>query len=292
MRLYPPFAVAIIGSALLWIAVEPRLLPGVSLWFNDGNWQPKPTAMIVLAHLAMTNNKHFQGLDVVMWSLVHEARISIIFPFIATAVSRQWILALLAAFIIAEVSRNAATGSSFEMWYNPADTLQFLALFVIGAVMALHATSIRLKLSSLSTVQKTIIWIAALTALVASTSSSSYSILAQGGAASVVALSYADARAERFLSSKLPAWLGKISYSLYLVHLPVLFTLVHVLWGRLPIITILALGVASSLLIADMMYRFVELPSMRIGRILAMSFTKPTYTVESKASPQNAELKA
>ena len=50
---------------------------------------------------------------------------------------------------------------------------------------------------------------------------------------------------EKHFSSALTQWLGKISYSLYLWHLPVLLTFVHVGFGRLPL-GVLLVGAAFS----------------------------------------------
>jgi peptidoglycan/LPS O-acetylase OafA/YrhL len=253
----------------------------MSTWFNDGNWQPRPTIGLVAAHLAMTNDKDFQGLDVVMWSLVHEARISVIFPIIALCVTRSWLFTFLVAAIISEASRRLAAGPMVNLWYSPVDTLQFLILFVCGAAMAQKAAFIRTTISSMSFTQRAVYWIAALAALVSSTSSSSYSIFAEVGAAIVVALSFADTHATKLLSSTLPAWLGKISYSLYLIHLPVLFALVHLLWGRIPLGAILGIAVLSSLILADTMYRFIEVPSITLGRVLSARLTRRIPDLES-----------
>ncbi len=91
----------------------------------------------------------------------------------------------------------------------------------------------------------------------------------------LVAVTFAGAMAWRvrhvpaFLS-----WLGTISYSLYLVHLPIIIVLKHVL-GDLrsaPVHTQIGVGVAFLVLLlpaSRLTYRFVELPLQRVGRRLA-----------------------
>ena len=49
-----------------------------------------PTWSVVLAHLAMTDEQAWQSIDNVMWSLVIELRLSLIFPIIAVAVEQDW----------------------------------------------------------------------------------------------------------------------------------------------------------------------------------------------------------
>ena len=69
-RIYPPFCVAILLSAVLWYMVAPMPMSGVGDWANDLNWQLKPTLSVVLGHLAMPDDEALYSLDNVMWSLV------------------------------------------------------------------------------------------------------------------------------------------------------------------------------------------------------------------------------
>ena len=67
--------------------------------------------------------------------------------------------------------------------------------------------------------------------------------------------------------------LGTMSYSVYLTHFIVLLTLVHLLYGRLPLIAILGLSLAATLVVSAACYRLVELPSMNLGRRLSALFS-------------------
>jgi Predicted acyltransferases len=69
-------------------------------------------------------------------------------------------------------------------------------------------------------------------------------------------------RQERFPSPFL--WLGRISYSLYLMHPLIVVLVVH--WTRRPLA--MAVVVVASLVLADATYRFVELPFQEVGRRL------------------------
>ena len=61
-------------------------------------------------------------------------------------------------------------------------------------------------------------------------------------------------------------FLGTISFSLYLVHVPVLVALQHGLHRRLSSTAIWVLGVLASLLAAWVFYRAVERPAHRLAR--------------------------
>ncbi|WP_051366406.1 acyltransferase family protein [Hamadaea tsunoensis] len=63
-------------------------------------------------------------------------------------------------------------------------------------------------------------------------------------------------------------WLGRISYSVYLLHIVVLqpFDATILGWGPGPRSVLAVLGLAAAtLLLADLSYRFVELPGQRLG---------------------------
>ena len=62
--------------------------------------------------------------------------------------------------------------------------------------------------------------------------------------------------------------LGRISYSFYLLHLPVLLTLATLLWSRLPHLAVFALALLLTLGLADLFFRTVEQPSIALGKRL------------------------
>ena len=80
----------------------------------------------------------------------------------------------------------------------------------------------------------------------------------------------------RFLTSRVIHHLGKISYSLYLVHGTILFVLVHTLLGRIPMVFLLLLYLATTFLVTEIFYRLIERPTMLLGRRL----TTPTELPE------------
>ena len=98
------------------------------------------------------------------------------------------------------------------------------------------------------------------------------------GAGSALILLYllSSALAQRLLSWRPLVHLGRISYSVYLVHMAVLFCLVPVVLSKLPAgwhwenwAIALVLITVTTLLLADLSYRFVEMPTIRLGKWLA-----------------------
>jgi len=92
-----------------------------------------------------------------------------------------------------------------------------------------------------------------------------------------------NSSAQRFLSSKPLLFLGKVSYSLYLIHLVVLLTFSQYLVSILNGIGMeswqsywmnFLLTTTVSLFIANLGFRYVEIPSMRLGASLSQKIVK------------------
>ena len=70
-------------------------------------------------------------------------------------------------------------------------------------------------------------------------------------------------------------FLGQISYSLYLWHYVVLLYCVHLLYGKVSLWAILCLIFILSISVSWLSYRFIEVPSMNLGRRLSNAFRSP-----------------
>jgi peptidoglycan/LPS O-acetylase OafA/YrhL len=75
------------------------------------------------------------------------------------------------------------------------------------------------------------------------------------------------------LSVKPLLWLGRVSYSLYLVHIPVLFALFHGVGNRVSFALLAVAGLLITLTVAQTFHWLVEKPSLQLGRIVGQYFT-------------------
>jgi peptidoglycan/LPS O-acetylase OafA/YrhL len=73
-------------------------------------------------------------------------------------------------------------------------------------------------------------------------------------------------RAQRWLDTPVPEYLGRISYSMYLTHGVVLFSMLILLAGRLPIWILAVIFLATVLVVAHLFCILVEEPALRFGR--------------------------
>lgn len=271
-RIYPPFAFAILVSAMLYAVVQPTPISGLSTWFNEVLWDRPLSVDYIVRNLLMTGIPGDMTLDLVMWSLVHELRISLIFPLLFV-LTHRWPVASLAASLLLSVACTAALAGTeaSSLATSLVDTGRFIFLFVAGIVMAGRVDAIRMAVSRLSPRMVLLLWLMSVALMLAPGPSLShyYNFVWGLGAASLIILTVGSVRADRMLSVAPLVWLGKISYSLYLIHVPLLIAAVHLTYGKLPLWATVAAIIPLSLACAALMYRYVEEPSIRLGRLLA-----------------------
>ncbi len=78
-------------------------------------------------------------------------------------------------------------------------------------------------------------------------------------------------------------FVGKISYSLYLYHIIIMFTLINILYGKLPIGLILLCSLVFSFVVASIMYYTIEKPSITLGKhIIGKMKPKPPKIKSNK----------
>lgn len=264
-RIWLPFAFAILLAAVLWMAVKPTRITGLNEWFNN-IWLLPPTPSLVAGHLLMTDSLPWQSLNPVMWSLVYEMRISILFPLVALMISRKWWVALLVWLAVSVVS--LAFHKSFSGVFTPMSALRYVWLFASGACLALHRGTLRTWYEATPPWGRLILYVATALVVVA-WNERLENVTTPIAALAVVFVCTVDDGIERKLLSPVLLWLGKVSYSLYLIHLPILMATTHLLYERVPMAVILATSLLIILIGSELMYRFVEGPSMTIGRSLS-----------------------
>lgn len=91
------------------------------------------------------------------------------------------------------------------------------------------------------------------------------------GACLVVFLVWHWPGARRFMTSSVMQWLGTRSFSLYLVHLPIVVSVAVALGGKPALGSALVLTVIITFPLTEIFYRLVEKPSHRIARRVGQS---------------------
>ena len=223
-----------------------------------------------------------------LWSLKWEVLFSLLLPayvLIALRWRRFWYVKIGIALLL------AAVGALQHL-----DWLSYLPIFAIGAVLGAERTRIRELTQSWPRVAWFLVAAAGLFLANAEWISREQPIpgveaVVTVGATLIVLLFISCGSAKRLGNTAVAQWLGRVSFSLYLVHLPIILAGVTPLRSvSLPLA--LAVSVAASFVIAELFYRFVEQPShrlsMAVGRAVGHRIRRDA-PADSPAIPPPAE---
>jgi len=274
-RLWPPIIVAVFVSAALYNSLSPATT--VNVW-----WSERPTAAVLMHCILLTGQS--TSLDIPLWSLVHEARISLVFPLLAFCTLRWPVRTLGVTLAIASPWEYAALQNGTGAWELPLAgwagamaTSRYLVLFSLGILLAQHRVRLAEFMARLR-------WPAVVGFVgLAEMLSASPFTTAQGiAAAIVIVIALSRASVARALEWPPIAWLGRVSYSLYLIHVPILLAGWYGVGSGKAITTG---SVIVALCAAELMYRLVESPSIALSRRLHHHYVVRRLLRERLADP-------
>lgn len=284
-RLYPPFAFAVLISALLCWLLGGAVVPIASSWLNDP-WSKTPTVGVVVSHLLMEGIGVRQSisLDGPIWSIIIEMRVSLIFPLLVLYVRRFGLagvaVALVFAFVCAKAQTALGENTAGLVGESLAGTLlltgRYIVMFLLGVMLAARLDRIKERflqappmLHAMIFGGMVFIWMV-LTYTQAMAPHRGYVDVFSGVFTLYLITScVAFPKVSAMLSGRVCLWLGDISYSLYLIHLPVLMSMFFLLYGHVSLIWIIALSFPAMLIAGHLMHYWIERPSMNLGRMLA-----------------------
>ena len=260
-RILPACAVVVTISYLIYVTWTP--LPATRSEFLTSNtWPPGIFLPEYFNHLWLGGSTDLLR---PIWSLIVEWRVSLVFPLLVLLF--RWsraALAVLAIPIIAIATHTAALD------FATATMVAFYAcFFVLGMFIAAYRFRIILFLSSNRWLRVLLVAICIYYVWFRSESATATGYLQEGllsGAFIILCMSTPWAR--QLLRSPPLRYLGRISYSLYLVHMVCIGILFRVLPGANPLATA-GLVIIVSIVAADLLNRFVEIPANRLGRRIA-----------------------
>jgi peptidoglycan/LPS O-acetylase OafA/YrhL len=295
-RIYIPFAAAIFLSAFLYSSTTRQPVANASEWFN-GIWPSAwPGTSVFVNHFLMLGTAQDMTLDPVIWSLVHEMRISVLFPLLII-MCRDTRLAVAAALVllVASTKMLAAFGQNVGQSAHPALaanlhitflwTAQIVPYFITGILLSKHHEEITALWARVGNPVRICVIVAPVIAFSVSHGfmSAKKDAFYDLGAAIVIVLALEVPTLTAFLNNPIPQWLGRISYSIYLIHLPIMLVLIPVLIGRVPLGFVVAAVMAASLAAATLMHILVEAPAIRLGQQVTRRVTTPITSASSAA---------
>ena len=284
-RLYIPYFVIVTISVLLInFCHNEHGIASLSDWFN-GMWAFKVNLITYLKSLGMTGE--FHNIDTTLWTIIIEIKISIFLPFLFLAVKRLkfiqnifFIILVFAAFTVLSISPLSKLLPDLNIFY-------YTPFFLFGSLIYKHKEDIR-QFAINNTVLFFIVllifflysweWELALVLKNSNTRVLNFinDYMAAIAGCLVIMLCIMDiAIVKKIMNIRFFHFLGKISFSIYLIHPIILLLAVYAFKGvsySYLIFLVLGLSIASSYVY----YLLVENPSMKLGKWL--SSTKKVIT--------------
>lgn len=264
LRIYGPYlgalALALIGCAI-W---HSRL--GSTGW-RGATWWRQVDLKSVLQHVLFIGNYNYERYNTAFWSLVYEMRISIIFPLlfvVANKLKARYTLLIVAACTLVGVH---AVQHQFLI------TFEYVGVFLIGVLLAKNLDMLNGLYRRQGTVQHILLALLSLLFYFGG-----HRIASAGplwhlgdmpvvlGAVGLLILGLNSVKTSRALNSVIPTFLGRISYSLYLVHGTVLFAMAAALQNKVSPPVFFLIYFPTAILLSWGFYVAVEEPFMVMSR--------------------------
>jgi peptidoglycan/LPS O-acetylase OafA/YrhL len=276
-RLYVPYVVALaIGVLANFIWHGPL---GLTHWAGQ-TWAQPVNRHHVLQHLLVVGPFNWTEFNTAFWTIIVSLRISIFYPLLCYLVLRTRLLASILAIAFAAL---VVTWYQLHGGMNTYTiTLHVTGFFIAGILLAKYkeeafawaaALSERSKIVYLSVGLFVYWWGALLIQFLWQQVVPNWKVRLMildwaiaPGAIMILILGMAYKPLSRILMSRFPQYLGRICYSIYLIHGTVLFALLYTLGHKLPPVVIFLIYVPSVLCASTLFHYTIEKPSMNFGR--------------------------
>ena len=255
------------SAGLYWLVFDPAAA-NVLQHHSLATWSEPPTLGNIIRNIGLIGADDQLALDQSLWSLVHEWRLTVFLPLALLLRERPWVLFALALVATATGLAGGATENGVllgpRLRSTISATLYFSTAIATGAVLAMTGPhpvlAPRLRITA---------------GIAAATSVSMQSDLAvYAGSALLILLAHGTGGLPQLLRMPPLVWLGRLSFSLYLVHMPVLVAAQYALHRLLPIWAAVLAGAIAALPAAALLHRLVEVPSRRLARRVEVAVSR------------------
>ena len=278
-RIYIPYIIIMFATTILVsFFYKYNNIEGLSSTFEN-RWGNLPSVKDIIMYILMIdiNTANVNG---VVWSLYHEMRISIILPLfllimlkfnfiksffinIGICLVSYAILIIGESFITSDLLLTISHGLRMTIYYCVFFLFgAYLAKYVNTFVFVKNSTFVKLSLFTTSILIIEPRWVLHRVGLDYWMISNVISVI--GILLLLTAVIHSNL-ADRILTVKPLLWLGKISYSLYLVHIPIIMLSVILLSNTIGLIWSFIVAILISLVVADLTYRTIEVKSIKLG---------------------------
>lgn len=287
-RIYPAYFFVVLATFLLQHLVYRGPIPAFGDWFNDC-WTTPPTRGDLLDHAVMIGRFRTDRFVFVIWSLVHEMRISLLFPLLYAVVARLGVRGNICAgigLLALDFTWATLADNDYLSPNNYYFTLHYALFFWAGSVIFRFREALKqwwaerpngqiailagvgfVLFTYGSSVEKYLTPEAMRTVIIADW-------LSGPGVVLLILFALYSAPLSRFLSTRTLRFFGTISYSLYLLHGIVLLAAFHALYDVVPLEILLPSCVAVSVVLSFVSLTIIEQPFMGFGKRIASSVAR------------------
>jgi len=272
-RIYGPYLAALLLAIAGNFCVARGVRPNFSDWFNQ-TWPLPIDPAAIWQHVVFLDEYNTRTFNIAFWSLVHEMRISLVFPFLLMIVkgrSAAWSsLSVLFLFIVGSALR-----ANDPRPNNLGESLHYAGLFVAGIYISEHQHGLAAWFRGQGAVFQGFFIVGALAIFCYGRFASHLFPYGYGelqdipvglAAAALIVLAFSWRPFSAFLVSKPMDWLGTRSYSLYLVHGTVLFALIDLANMNGPHLLLFPVFLALAFLATHFFYLAAERPLVFLSR--------------------------
>lgn len=293
VRLYVPVLAAVLFALALAVAV-PRDTGAASSWIASHK-DPSPLVVVRDAILLLGTS----NLNSPLWSLKWEVWFSLLLPLIwvifrTVRVERWWVLAIPILLFMSFIADFPVVREALPLAFITGGLLKYLPVFCLGMILALKVGTFRTWYQSASVTVRSVLWAGVATlflvpplvepfAPLSPLVRGEFWVLSLLGSLGVVMLVTVSLSADRFLASRPVMFFGRRSFSLYLVHEPIIVAAALLVGatGWLPWAAMLPIVWGVTLLVTVVFYRWVEYPSIGLSRRAGRIFAPKESRVEA-----------
>ncbi len=270
-RIYPPYLAIMAIASLGAIFLGGKELPQASIWFHQLGWSQPFGRRAVPSILLLLNNNSSNWVNESVWTLVWELRVMFIYPlmiFFAVRWRNAGLLSVFAALVVMQtVASNLVPAHYAQHFANISSAFHYPEFFVFGMAVAFNQQRIRQAAQNSGALFGLCVFALALVLCWVHWRYNNDRIDGIGGAMIIAAI-LSGGLVRRWFEAAALVWVGRVSYSLYLVHVPIILTIVILCHGKVPPLACAA-AVPLCIVAGEGFRRYVELPSVLGARRLA-----------------------
>jgi peptidoglycan/LPS O-acetylase OafA/YrhL len=229
LRLYLPFVVALALASAADSAFSTHGIPTLNAWFNS-SWSRPINLRDLVSHAFLVNHFDYTEYNKAFWTLAYEMQMSLIFPLLYCFGAKLKEYLPYVCFVLMVLGTAKIPGVDVQIVY----LLSAAGLFLLGITLSRNSSYLEARMSRVSLRSRRILTVAVLFVfayggvLARGTSWMNLSPALIAIASSVtILMALSDQVWRKFLNLPVCQFLGKVSYSLYLVHLTVLYSLIY-----------------------------------------------------------------